>query len=59
MTTAVSYTASLIATVIPSFLLSPNNPAAILGFAVVGVCVLFALRDYVKPRRLTRHGLRV
>jgi hypothetical protein len=57
--TVISYTASAIASVIPGFLISPHDPAAIFGFLVVGACVLFAVRDYVMPRRVTRHGLRL
>ena len=58
-TSIISYTASAIASVLPGFLISPHDPAAIFGFLVVGACVLFAARDYAKPQRLTRHGLRI
>ncbi len=58
MTTALSYIASLIASVIPGYIISPDNPAAILGFAVVSTCVLFAAHDYAKPRTITKRGLR-
>lgn len=58
-TSIISYTASAIASVLPGFLITPHDPAAIFGFLVVGACVLFAARDYVMPRRLTRHGLRL
>ena len=57
-TTAISYAASAIASVLPGFLITPHDPAAIFGFLVVGVCMIFAVRDYVLPKRLTRHGLR-
>jgi hypothetical protein len=58
-TSIISYTVSAVASVIPGFLISPHDPAAIFGFLIVGACVLFAAREYVMPRRLTRHGLRV
>jgi hypothetical protein len=58
-TSIISYTASAIASVIPGFLITPHDPAAIFGFLVVGACVMFAVRVYVMPRRVTRHGLRV
>ena len=57
MTSIVTSAATLLASVIPAFLLTPANPAAILGFIVVGACVLFVAHDYATPR-LTRHGLR-
>jgi hypothetical protein len=57
MTSILASAATLIASMIPGFLLTPANPAAILGFMVVGACVLFVARDYASPR-LTRHGLR-
>jgi hypothetical protein len=57
--TAISYAASALASVLPGFLITPHDPAAIFGFLVVGACVLFAVHDYVMPRRLTRHGLRI
>jgi hypothetical protein len=58
-TTVLIYTASAIASVIPGFLLAPQDPAAILGFIVVGACIVAAAREYLMPRRVTRHGLRV
>ena len=58
-TSIISYSASAIASILPGFLIAPHDPAAIFGFLVVGACVLFAVRDYVMPRRLTRHGLRI
>jgi len=59
MTAALYATASMIASVIPGFLISPHDPAAILGFATVGALVLLAARDYVMPRKLTKHGVRI
>lgn len=47
-----------LATVVPGLVLFTSNPAVTLGFVIVGVCVLFAARDYAAPRRLTRRGLR-
>ena len=59
MTSILASTATLIASAIPGFVLTPANPGAILGFIVAGACLLLVARDYLAPRRqLTRHGLR-
>lgn len=58
MTAIISSAATLVASTVPAFFLSPGNPAAILGFLVVGACLLLAAREYGKPARVTRHGLR-
>lgn len=59
MTTLATFAASVVAAVVPGVLIAPNNPAAVLGFAVVGICLAFASHDYLRPRRVTRHGLRL
>lgn len=51
MTTAITFTASVIAAIIPGFLFQPIDPGTILGFGVVGTCLFFAVRDYVRPQR--------
>jgi hypothetical protein len=55
MTTALAFTFSILAAMIPGFVISPQDPGTILGFAVVGACMFFTVRDYVRrPRRLPR-----
>jgi len=59
MTAALYATASMIASVIPGFIISPHDPGTIIGFATVGAIMLLAAREYVMPRRVTKHGLRI
>lgn len=50
MTSALTFTASLFASMIPGFVISPQDPGTILGFAVVGACMFSFVREYARPR---------